>query len=232
MAKPKVSIVVPVLNERENIEELVERLYKAMRRRSYEIVFVDAGSTDGTVEKIKEISNMYEIPIRLLFTTGGLTSSFNVGYEGSEGDIIVFMDGDLQHPPETVPKLLNEVKNTPIVVASRYMKGSSLDMSFIRRFLSKTATVLTRIILPETRRTTDPLSGFFCLDKKRLDVPKLDVGGYKILIEILVANPCVDVKDVPYNFARRKWGESKMRISTILWLVAQWVKHLWYSKRC
>ncbi len=106
------SIVIPIFNEEENIDILYERLKISLDklRIDYEIVFVDDGSQDNSLNLLKEIQQNDSKVILVAFRRNfGQTASFMVGFEAANGDVIVTMDGDLQNDPEDIQKLLNKI---------------------------------------------------------------------------------------------------------------------------
>jgi dolichol-phosphate mannosyltransferase len=122
------------------------------------------------------------------------------------------MDADLQHPPEIINEIYENLqKGYDIVVASRYYNDQAkTKRSPIRGVISRVAEKLAKVILKNTKKTTDPLSGYFGF-RKGLNLPINEKWrGYKILLYILSANPDVKVKDVPYIFLEREKGESKV----------------------
>src|SRR6266513_5325052 len=99
---PNVSIIVPVLNEVENIEPLVSQIV-ASNLPFHEILFVDGGSTDGTRDTIEALATMHSIRfIEQDPNAPGLAAAIMAGARGAEGDILVVMDADLSHPPERI----------------------------------------------------------------------------------------------------------------------------------
>src|SRR5688572_27514637 len=98
----KISIVIPSFNEASNINELVQRLTAALKDLPYiyEVIFVDDGSSDNTLETLKAVSgqnaNLYYLELSRNF---GHQNALKAGYDYADGDCIISMDGDLQHPP-------------------------------------------------------------------------------------------------------------------------------------
>ena len=130
------------------------------------------------------------------------------------------MDGDLQHPPGVVPRLLHAVEaGADLAVASRYAPGGASDglEGPARRLVSRGASVAALGLFPESRRTTDPLSGFFCVRRDAIAGLEFRPVGYKILLELLVLCPELRVADVPFIFGRRAEGTSKagMRLGAL-----------------
>lgn len=218
---PHISIVIPTLNERENLEILIPKLIEVLESHSircFEIVVVDDGSRDGTREFVYTTGKR-EPRVRLIArNTRGLAGAIADGIERSKGEIVVVMDADMQHPPEVVPLLIAAVKKgADIAIASRYEKGGGIEgWSFSRLIVSLGATFLAWILVPESRRTKDPMSGFFAVRKDRITYVPVNPRGFKALIEILYENPRAKVTNVPYVFRRRLLGESKLGASTIL----------------
>ncbi len=218
-----ISIIVPTLNERDNIPILVERLDKALRSKGYEyeILIVDDGSTDGTQEVAKELSKKY--PVRLIDRSKkkkGLGFAVVDGFKEAKGDILVVMDADLQHPPEDVPRLIEKIKEScDIVIASRYTKGGSVGKwNPIRLMISKGAALLARIVIPKAREITDPMSGFFALKRSVIEdrLDKLNPLGFKILLEILAKGNYKKMCEIGFVFGKRYAGRSKLGMKVII----------------
>jgi dolichol-phosphate mannosyltransferase len=207
-----VSIVIPTYNERENITPLVERIHRALATRDYEVVFVDDNSRDGTAEIINSLSGKYPVRALVRKDERGLATAVIHGIEHSEGETIVVMDADLQHPPEVVPDLLSKIESgADIAVASRYVAGGGMkDWGFTRRIISKGAIVLAHLLLPTIRKVKDPMSGFFAFKREALGKARLSPRGYKILLEILVVGNFPNAAEVPFTFESRSLGQSKL----------------------
>ncbi|NOX19718.1 MAG: glycosyltransferase family 2 protein [Nitrospirae bacterium] len=114
----RVSVVIPLYNEEENVEELHQRLSNVLSRFDfdYEIIYVDDGSTDRTLELLEKISSedphVLTLSLRRNF---GQTAAFAAGFDFARGDVIITMDGDLQNDPEDIPKLLEEIGSCDLV---------------------------------------------------------------------------------------------------------------------
>lgn len=102
--KSDISVVIPVYNEGKNIEVLYKELVNALRTiRSYEIIFVDDGSTDKSLEILRKISvKDKKIKIVSLISNFGQSSAISAGISQSSGNIVVTMDSDLQHDPRNI----------------------------------------------------------------------------------------------------------------------------------
>ena len=140
---PELSIVVPLYNEEENVEELHTRLTRVLHDlgKRYELIFVDDGSRDGTYKLLVQTqakdNRLHVIRLRRNF---GQTGALAAGFDFAEGDIIVAMDGDLQHSPEDIPRLLDKMAEGYDVVSG--WREKRVDNYWLRRFPSMIANRL------------------------------------------------------------------------------------------
>ena len=211
-----ISVIVPTFNEAGNVAQLVSRVSAvAVAADVREIVFVD-DSTDDTPSVIRDVAATASLPVRLIHRepdqrTGGLSGAVVAGIRSTTGDWLLVMDGDLQHPPEDLPRLARASAGADIVVASRYREGGDASglSSLRRRVMSTGATRLAQSAFPvRLRRCSDPMTGFFAVRRQALDVGSLRPDGFKILLEIL-ARHRMRVVEVPFTFADRFSGGSK-----------------------
>ncbi|MBI3664821.1 MAG: glycosyltransferase family 2 protein [Acidobacteria bacterium] len=129
---PGVSIVVPVLNERENIGPLIARLEAAVEADLEEILFVDDGSIDGTAELLAELCRRYPRVKALVFTRNfGQQAALSAGLDFARGDAVVLMDGDLQHPPELVPRMIELWRGGAAIVST--IRRAQSDAGWFKR---------------------------------------------------------------------------------------------------
>jgi len=149
----EVSVVVPIYNETENIPELVNRLTKVLGDldRTYEIVFVNDGSRDGSLELLIAAREMHpEITIVDFNRNFGQHAAVFAGFEASTGEVIITLDADLQNPPEEIPKLLAEVdKGHDVVGTIRIQRKDSLLRKFFSAIINRTTAKLTGIRLKD-----------------------------------------------------------------------------------
>lgn len=208
-------MVVPTYNERDNIRELVERISSSLSGFEYEIVIVDDSSPDGTALETERLALEHPIKLMVRERRMGLGSAVVEGARIADGDVIVVMDADLQHPPELLPRLYGMIVDggCDIAVASRRMGGASITgWSMWRKVISSSATLAARALLPEVRRVRDPLSGYFAYRKDRVRLDSLSPKGFKVLLEILTSNREAHVCEVPYSFGARGRGKSKLDV--------------------
>ena len=183
------SLIVPTYNESKNLAKLVEILTQLLNNyfnKSYELIIVDDDSPDLTWQVGLDLMPDYP-QLRVMRRQGekGLSTAVIRGWQASQGEILGVIDGDLQHPPETLIKMLNEMgKGADLVVASRHVEGGGVsDWGFIRRILSRGAQMLGLIILPNViGRVSDPMSGYFMIRRSAIANRPMNPLGYKILI--------------------------------------------------
>jgi dolichol-phosphate mannosyltransferase len=214
-ALPEITIVVPTRNESANVAPLVERITLALQGTSFEICFVDdSDDTTTTVLGRLEETNTH---VRCRFRsgaarTGGLSTAVIEGMRMARGKFVCVMDADLQHPPELIPKLLEQARaGSDLVVASRYaQRGSAAGLDgWVRRRVSSGARAIAKLMFSEARRSSDPLSGFFLCRRELVDGIEFRPVGFKVLLELLVCVPNLKVSDVALTFEKRASGESK-----------------------
>jgi cellulose synthase (UDP-forming) len=211
-----VTVVVPTFNEGGNVPEMVRRLGDAFTDYTAEILFVD-DSTDDTPDIIWAAAEHSRLPVHLLHrdeAAGGLAGAVTDGIRQARGSYVVVMDGDLQHPPEMAPALVDAAvaEGADMVVASRYIAaGDAVGLrSGLRRTVSGATTRLAQTAFPRRvgRLCTDPMTGFFCFRRPAVDLERLRPRGFKILLEILARHDLY-VTEVPFVFGERAAGQSK-----------------------
>ncbi|MCU1509545.1 MAG: hypothetical protein JWQ12_1810 [Glaciihabitans sp.] len=210
-----VSVIVPTFNEAPNVAELVRRIQTSLVGRNAEIIFVD-DSTDDTPAAIELAASEFQIPVRLIHRpqpTGGLSGAVLAGLRAADSDWCVILDGDLQHPPEVIPTLLDSAaeQGADVAVASRHVLGGSAAglSGRMRHVVSSSAGILTRAMFPtRLRNVTDPMTGFFAVKRSALNLDSLRPRGFKILLEVLARNTLTVVEE-PFVFGERRAGESK-----------------------
>lgn len=210
-----IGVVVPTRNEAGNVAEIIRRLKTVLSSYEFEIIFVDDNSFDGTAELVKKISRDNS-HVRCLHRIGrrGLSSAVIEGILASSCDIIVVMDGDLQHDETKLPAMIAELQtgNTSLVIASRYIDTDRTDGFDHRRLaISRAATkIAQRIFVADL---SDPMSGFFAIRRETfmMIVPYLSGTGFKILLDIVISSPVkLKISEIPFKFRNRTVGESKL----------------------
>lgn len=212
---PDISIIVPALNEADNLAPLAARVGAALAGRPYELLIVDDDSKDNTAAVCADLAAKF--PLRLIVRKGatdGLGGAVLRGIAEARGSTFVVMDADLQHPPEVIPQLLAGLESgAEFVIGSRYVPGASTAGKWgaMRKLNSWAATVLAR---PFAGRVRDPMSGFFALRRSTFQRgTRLAPLGYKIGLELMCKCRVASVREVPIHFALREHGASKLTVS-------------------
>jgi len=224
-----ISLVIPTYNERDNIISLVKRIHDALSHYGYEIVFVDDNSGDGTAQLVAALAAEYPLRVIVRKNKRGLASAVVDGLRQATGQIVGVMDADLQHPPEVLTSLLQEMGNgADIAIASRYTEGGACQgWGLARRIISKGAIFLAHLLLPSIRQVSDPMSGFFMFNRQVVANASLEPTGYKILLEILIEGKYRNIAEVPYTFRTRGMGESKLNAGQQI----DYLKHIYSLMR-
>ncbi|MGH7608391.1 MAG: polyprenol monophosphomannose synthase [Candidatus Dormibacteria bacterium] len=209
------SVVIPTRNEADNLPALHRELRKRLEGINYEVVVVDDSTDEATRPILRQIvagDGRWRVAEREAAEQRGLGTAVTLGLGMAHGDAVCVMDADLQHPPSAIPRLLAAIHGgADLAVGARYTAGGSAVglSSPYRKAVSRGISWAAQAIFPETRRTTDPLSGFFCVRREAITGLEFRPIGFKILLELLVCLPRIQVRDVPFTFGPRFSGSSK-----------------------
>jgi dolichol-phosphate mannosyltransferase len=218
---PELAIIVPTLNERDNIEPLLARLDDALAGIRWEVVFVDDDSQDGTAALLLELQK--HVPrIRVIRRIGrkGLASACIEGMLATTAPFLAVMDADLQHDETILPAMLETLRRgeLDIVVGSRFATGGSRgELSGTRLLLSRLGRLVSRLVSHADLK--DPMSGYFVLRRCFFDetVRRLSGQGFKILLDLFASAPRpVRFVEAPYTFRPRHSGASKLDALVVL----------------
>jgi len=208
------SVVIPTFNEADNVEPLLQRLAIALAGVSWEAIFVDDDSPDGTADHVRTIART-DSRVRIVHRVGrrGLSSAVVEGMLASAAPVIAVIDGDMQHDETILPRLLGAIlAGAEIAVGSRYgAEGSVGDWDATRKRISSAATNLGRVLLGT--QLSDPMSGFFAIRREAFmaALPQLSLIGFKILLDIIASLPKrPEIVEIPYHFRPRTAGASKL----------------------
>lgn len=220
----KLSVISPTYNEAESVAPLIAELEKSLQSVDYEIVISDDDSPDLTWARVEEIGKRNPRVRALRRTTNrGLGPSVIDGFGSATGEAVACIDADLQHDPTILPRMLKELEDgADLVVATRYMPGGGTsNWGIIRRLGSWGCTKLAQVLLGVKLR--DPMSGYFMM--RREDFlrirDRLNVRGFKILLEIAAHMHPHRLGEVPYTFGPRAQGESKLSNKIVLAYLSQ-----------
>ena len=212
---PQLSVVVPTFNERDNVTVLYRRLDAVLKEVSWEVIFVDDNSPDGTWELVRELARR-DSRVRCIRRIGrrGLSGACIEGILASSAPYAAVIDADLQHDEAQLAKMVALLRDSPaeLVVGSRYIDGGSADsFNKQRAGASALATEVARRVLRVEIK--DPMSGFFMIRRDRFEqlAPQLSTQGFKILLDIVAtAQGTLRTVEIPYTFGSRQHGESKL----------------------
>ncbi|MCD4704681.1 polyprenol monophosphomannose synthase [bacterium] len=216
-------IVIPTYNERENIENLIKKIFK-QNIEDLKILVVDDNSPDKTYEIIEEMKKFYPVEIIVRKKKLGLGSAYIKGfkYALSQGaEMIMEMDADFSHHPYKVPELIQAVKDGyDASLGSRWVKGGGvIGWNMRRKFSSKAAMYFSQAIL--RLKTKDVTSGFRCYHRRvfdKIDLDKIKSNGYAFQEEMvyLLEKNGFKIKEIPITFVDRQKGKSKLGFRQIV----------------
>jgi len=222
----ELAIVVPTLDERDNLPPLLARLDSVLAGIQWEVIFVDDDSADLTASVARSIARGRS-NVRVIQRIGrrGLSSACVEGMLATAAPYIAVMDADMQHDEAILPRMYRLMTSEPldtepldIVVGSRHVpEGSMGEMSPARKLLSRLGARISRAVC--RCELSDPMSGYFMLSRPFLNlvVRQLSGVGFKILVDILASSPRpVVLKEVPYTFRQRVYGQSKLDLNTVI----------------
>ncbi|MCM3884831.1 glycosyltransferase [Frankia sp. R82] len=214
--------MVPTRNEMHNVAPLLRRLDAALAGVAGEVIFVD-DSDDETAQEIDRVRAAVTVPVRVHHRpagrrAGGLGGAVAEGFALCAAPFAVIIDGDLQHPPETIPRLLAAAvrDGADVVVGSRYVTGGSASglSGTARHLVSSGSNLLCRLAFPRRLRgVSDVMSGFFLVRVAAVDTADLRPDGYKILLELLATAGPLRVREVGYTFGPRHAGASNASVA-------------------
>ena len=219
----KFTIVIPVYNEAKNLGILIPKIYRELKNIKFELVIVDDDSNDGTSEVLKKF-NMKNFKYIIRKKERDLSKSCIVGFEKARFKKIIVMDGDLQHKPKDIKKILHAFseRNPDFAVGTRNLfKNKNHNLNFFRLLASRMLILIVNLLLG--RKTSDPMSGFFMFKKEFFNKSqkKLVKKGYKILLDLIyIKNQKVKVIDVDIDFDSRIKGKSKMSLKILINLLS------------
>lgn len=230
----RLSLIIPTLNEAENLAPLVvalERLLEPVFGDGFELIVVDDDSEDRTLALALDLSRGYP-RVRVMHRADerDLGSAVLRGFQVARGDVLAVMDADLQHPPELNLELFTRIEQgVDLAVASRHVQGGGVsDWSLSRRLISRGAQLLGLLLLPRVvSRLSDPMSGFFMVRRTAVTGVEFRPTGYKVLLEVLARGRVRSIAEVGYVFRERTDGGSKVTLSTY----QKYVTHLFRLRR-
>jgi glycosyltransferase involved in cell wall biosynthesis len=209
----QISIVVPFYNEEENIEELYDQLTRVLKGlgKSYELVFIDDGSTDRTRDILLKIFESDKtVKVIRLRKNFGQTAALQAGFDHARGEVIISMDGDLQHDPEDIPRLLAPIDEGFDIVSG--WRKERKDHFLLRRFPSWVANRIMRLL--SGVKIHDFGTTFKAYRREVLKGIRL-YGELHRFIPALISRTGVKITEVPIKNVVRQKGRSNYGLSRV-----------------
>ena len=204
-APVELSLIVPVYNERESLAILVEEIGRALPGRRYEIVAVDDGSSDGSLDELKALKRDHpELHIVAFAANAGQTAAFAAGFRVARGRVIVTLDADLQNDPADIPALVAELAKSGATAVAGY-RVDRRDSGW-KRLQSRIANGVRNRLNRETIRDTGCSLKAFRADALR----ELALfNGMHRFLPTLIRLQGGSVREVPVRHRPRRYGKTK-----------------------
>ena len=226
-SEPRISIVVPVCNEHENLAPLLEEIERALLGRTFEVIFVDDGSRDGSAEKMLELQQNREHLRLLRFPRNqGQSAAMVAGFRAARGEVVVTLDADLQNDPADIPRLLELLEGCDMVSGVRARRQDS----FVRLLASRIANRVRNWVVG------DSVSDVGCSLKayrRSFLVPLPAFNGLHRFLPALFQIQGARIRELPVNHRPRIHGVSKYSINNRLWrglydlVGVRWLQKRW-----
>lgn len=235
MQSPKLSIVIPLFNEADNLPVLDEQVRTALQAQemTYEVLYVDDGSSDASLDVLRELAQ-HDGRLRLLrnFCNSGQSAALAAGFEAARGEILVTLDADLQNDPADIPTLLSELQRTEadLVAGVRQRRQDN----WVRRLSSRLANGVRRRVLQDDATDTGCSLKAFRAELVR-QLPRFN--GMHRFLPALIKMAGGRVVQVPVHHRPRLHGEPKYNISNRLWrgladlFGVFWLQRRWIDPR-
>lgn len=205
----ELSIIIPALNEASNIALLIKKIKDLLynHKIGYEIIVVDGGSRDGTVE----IARKMDVKV-IIQKASGLGNALLEGFRVSRGKMILTLDADFSHPPDFIIKMLMKINEAEVIVGSRYIKGGIAEMPFFRYILSRILNLFFQYGL--SLLIKDVTSGFRIYKREVIDSINIYAEDFDVLPEILIEvySKGWRIKEIPLHYVPRASGNSHVRM--------------------
>ena len=207
MTRPDLSVVFPVYNEEENIPILLREIAAALEGRgwTYEIVAVDDGSTDRSLEVLRSSRERYPmLRVLALEKNSGQTAALDAAWRAAEGTLVVSLDADLQNDPADIPNMIQKLEETKsdMVIGVRVNRQDSWS----RKMQSRIGNGVRNWITGD--RITDTGCSLKLVKREAIDRVRLFTGMHRFL-PTLVRYAGYRVIEIPVNHRQRRFGTSK-----------------------
>lgn len=220
---PSVAVVIPVFNEEETLEELLQRLHALPF--AVQPIFVDNGSTDRSVEILRDARGVQ------LIEHGenlGYGASLIDGMKAATAELVVIIDADLEFPPEEIPLVVKALESHDVVYASRFLGRSTAEvgMPLFRNIGNRMVSLIFNVLYAQ--KVTDLYTGFKGMRRDILGSLRLEHMGFEHVMEFAarLARSGHRIVEVPIRYQLRRAGRSNMRH------VSETLKFLWLVAKC
>jgi len=221
---PDIAVVIPALNERENLELLIPSLWSVTRRLSLEaeIIVVEGGSVDGSSGAAEQLGARV-----ITQQDRGYGGALLAGFAAARAPFVVTMDADLSHQPVFLEDFWRLRSDADLLIASRYVAGGSAEMGSVRRVLSRILNRTYGRVLRLPLR--DVSSGFRMYHQDVLSTLDLQARDFDALEEILVKVYIRGgrVREVPFHYQARQTGKSHAKLIKFGWAFSKTLFRMW-----
>jgi len=204
----KISVVIPVFNERETLAEIVSRVRRALEDRDAEVVVVDDGSTDGTRDVLRSLSGVRVIEHD---RNQGKGAALRTGFAAATGEVVIVQDADLEYDPRDYSKLLEPIEDgrADVVFGSRFLGGPHRVLLFWHYMANKLLTWLSNILT--NLNLSDMETGYKVFRRSVLEKIHIRSDRFNFEPEITakVAKSRCRVYEVPISYSGRTYDEGK-----------------------
>jgi len=225
MAQPKLSVIICVYNEEQNIKPLNLRINESLTGFDYEIIYVDDGSTDSTLRQIKELNDEKVVLVELR-KNFGQSSALYAGIEQAQGEYLVTMDGDMQNDPSDIPMMLEMAEKDEWDLVAGVRKNRQ-DGVFLRKLPSKIANSIIR------SSTGVKIKDYGCTLKVFKNDLAKNLGLYGELhrfIPVLASLEGARITQIDVKHHAREFGKSKYGINRTFKVVSDLLLMLFFKK--
>ena len=210
----QISVVIPVFNEEESLPELAEWISRVMDSHgfSYELVFIDDGSTDASWEKIASFQNQYPTKAIRFSRNYGKSAALNVGFRNAVGEVVITMDSDLQDSPDEIPGLYQMIKDGNHLVSGwKKKRHDPISKTIPSKFFNKVTRIISGIKLHD-----------FNCGLKAYDVrvvKSLDIYGemHRYIPVIAKRNGFTKITEKVVEHRARKYGKTKFGLERFIY---------------
>jgi len=209
----KLSIIFPAYNEEKNLKLIEKELFPIIKNIDAEVIFVDDGSKDNTVKKIKQLQKKRKNIILLIHKENqGMGAAIRTAIPRCSSKFTITMDSDLTFHPRHIPKLLNKIEkeNVDCIIGSPFIGGFGKNLQWYRIALSKGVNLIYNVLLGQKITAVSPILRIY--KTKQLQELELESNKFEINAEILAKLLIKKRKviEIPAKLTKRKYGESKL----------------------